>query len=157
MLTFDTAEQLRSEPDAIRFWHLAVLMGLRDKAERVEVRFGEDASALLYHRVAGRDWELAAVEEDLFYELKPTLRAVSRLVAPERPEGQITFGIAEARLESQENGWLTYQLGGHLFDLLVRIDPREPFGGITLTIEHSEEQEAAGLAAEALSDYYADA
>lgn len=155
MLTFDSPEQLRLESDPIRFWHLAILMALRDKAERIEVRFGEDASALLYHRVGGRDWELASVDEELFHELKPTLRAVSRLVAPERPEGQITFGMPDARLEPQENGWLTYQLGGHLFDLLVRIDPREPFGGITLTIEHSEEQEAAGLAAEALSEYYA--
>lgn len=156
LLTFDTPDRLRSEPDALRFWHLAVLMALRDKAERIEVRFGEEETALLYHRVAGRDWELAAVDEELFPHLKPTLRQVARLVAPERPEGQITFGVPDARLEPQEIGWLTYQLGGHLFDIAVRIDPREPYGEITLTIEHAEEQEAAGLAAEALADYYAE-
>ena len=54
-------EHIRDEPDPVRFWHLAVLTALRDKAERVEVRFGDDGTALLYHRVAGRDWELAPV------------------------------------------------------------------------------------------------
>ena len=154
MLHFETVEQLHAESDPRRFWHLAILIGLRDKAERVEVRFGEDGTALLYHRVAGRDWEIAPISPELFPELKPTLRQVARLVAPERPEGQITFGIPDARLEPQEIGWLTYQLQGHLFDLTVRIDPREPYGSITLGIEHSEEQEAAGLAAEVLADYY---
>jgi hypothetical protein len=76
------------------------------------------------------------------------------LISPERPEGQITFGIPDARLEPQEIGWLTYQLRGHLFDLTVRIDPREPYGSITLGIEYPEEQEASGLAAEILADYY---
>lgn len=154
MLSFDSAEQLRDEPDAVRFWHLAVLTALRDKAEQIEVRFGDDGTALLYHRVAGRDWELAPVSEDLFPELKPVLRGAARLVAPERPEGQITFGVADARLEPQEIGWLTYQLQGHILDLAVRIDPREPWGSVRLDIEYPEEQELSGLAAEALASYY---
>ena len=157
MLTFDTADALRAEPDARRFWHLAILTALRDKAERVEVRFAEDQTALLYHRIGGRDWEIAPVDDDLFPHLKPAIRSVARLVAPERPDGQITFGVANARLEPQEIGWLTYQVGGHAFDLAVRVDPREPYGSVTLEIEFAEEQEAAGLAADALADYYADA
>ena len=154
MLSFDSAERLHDEPDAVRFWHLAVLTALRDKAERVEVRFGEDGTALLYQRVAGRDWEVAGVPEELFPELKPALRAAARLVAPERPEGQITFGVPGARLEPQEVGWLTYQLGGHVIDLVVRLDPREPWGGVRIEIEYPEEQELAGLAAQALAGYY---
>jgi hypothetical protein len=154
MLVLESTDQLHDEPDAVRFWHLAVLTALRDKAERIEVRFGEDGTALLYHRVAGRDWELASVPEELFSELKPALRAAARLVAPERPEGQVTFGVPGARLEPQEVGWLTYQLGGHLIDLVVRLDPREPWGGVRVEIEYPEEQELAGLAADALASYY---
>lgn len=152
MITFTTVADLRDEPDARRFWHLAVLMALRDKAERVEVRFGEDGDAVLYNRVDGRDWELAPVDPDLFPQLKPTLREIARLVAPERPDGQITFGVPHARLEPMEVGWLTYQLGNGLFDMVVRIDPREPFGGITIELEYPEEM--AGLAAKALAAYY---
>jgi hypothetical protein len=152
MLAFTTAAELRAEPDPRRFWHLAILMALRDKAERVEVRFGEDDEAVLYNRVAGRDWELAPVDPELFPDLKPTLREIARLVAPERPDGQITFGVPNARLEPMEVGWLTYQLGNGLFDMVVRIDPREPYGGITVELEYPEEM--AGLAAEALAAYY---
>jgi hypothetical protein len=154
VLSFDTPEQLAAEPDARRFWHLAILMALRDRAERVEVRFGEDGSGLLYHRVKGKDWEIAPVPDDVFPDLKPAMREAARLVAPERPEGQVTFGIPGARLEPQEIGWLTYTLSGHGFDFAVRIDPREPYGSITLDIEHPEEQEVAGMAAAALAEYY---
>jgi hypothetical protein len=152
MLVFTTPEDLRAEPDPVRFWHIAVLMALRDKAERVEVRFGEDGTATLYHRVLGRDWEISYVDPELFPELKPTLRQVARLVAPERPEGVITFGVADARLETQQVGWLTYQFPTGYFDMTVRIDPREPFGNITIDLEYPEEMSA--LAAEALAGYF---
>jgi hypothetical protein len=152
MLVFTTPEDLRAEPDAVRFWHLAVLMSLRDKAERLEVRFGEEGTATLYHRISGRDWELSIVDPELFPELKPTLRKVGNLVSPERPEGIITFGVADARLETQQVGWLTYQFPTGFFDMTVRIDPREPFGSITIDLEYPEEM--AALAAEALADYF---
>lgn len=154
MLSYTDANSLKAEPDARRFWHLAILMSLRDKAESIEVRFGETGDALLYHRVGGKDWELATVDEELFDQLKPTLRQVAKLVTPQRPDGIITFGIGDARLELQECGWLTYQIEGHLCDLAVRLDPREPFGFIRLDIEHAEMQELSGHAAEALADYY---
>ncbi len=151
MLVYDSPEQLRSEPPARRFWHLAVLMALRDKAERVEVRFTE-GGGVLYNRVDGRDWELAPVPDDVFPALKPELRKLAQLVSPKRPEVTVSAGPPEARFEPQQVGWLTLQIGPHLYDLAVRIDPREPWGGITLDLEHPEE--LAGLAGEALAAYY---
>ena len=153
MLVHDTPEQLRLEPPARRFWHLAILMALRDRAERVEVRFTESAG-VLYHRVEGRDWEVAVVPEDVFPDLKPELRRAARLVAPERPEVTVTAGAPDARFEPRQVGWLTYQVRDRLIDLSVQIDPREPWGGITLDVEHPEEQGIAGLAADALAAYY---
>ena len=153
MLIHTTAEALRREPDARRFWILAVLLGLREKAGRVEVRFG-DGDAVLYHRVEGRDWELAAVDDDLFPLLKPELRKVARLVAPERPEFTVTAGPPDATMESQQIGWLTFDLGQRLIDLAVRIDPREPYGSIQLDIEYPDLGELSGLAGEALDAYY---
>ncbi len=155
MLTYESAQQVAAEPQALRFWHLAILIALRDKAERLELRFDDSGGGLLYHRVQGRDWEVAPAAVEFFAELKPAIRSVARLVAPERPDGIITYGIPDARLEVQEIGWLSYQLLGHVIDLAVRIDPREPYGYVCLEIEHAEEQEVAGLAASALADYYA--
>ena len=144
---------LRAEPDPRRFWHLAVLTALRDGAERLEVRFG-DGDATLYHRVGGRDWELAPVSDDLFPHLKPTLRAVARLVAPERPDLRFTAAPADGRYEPAEVGWLTYDLGGHLLDCVVRLDPQEPWG--MATVELDAPPELASAAADALAAYYGD-
>ena len=153
MLVFESPEQLRAEPDPRRFWHLAVLMALRDKAERVEVRFTEDGG-VLYNRIDGRDWEVAPVTDEVFPFLKPELRAVARLVAPERPDVSVSAGLPDARHEPFEIGWLTYQIDGRLIDLAVRINPQEPWGGITIEFEHPDE--LAGLAADALAAYYED-
>jgi len=153
LLSYTTAEDLRAEPDARRFWLLGILMSLRDRADRMEVRFG-DGDATLYHRVKGRDWELTPVAEDLFATLKPTVRGVSRLVAPQRPDFTITAGLPDARTELQEIGWLTFELEQHLIDLAVRIDPREPYGFIQVDIEYPDEMELAGLAGAALAEYY---
>jgi hypothetical protein len=151
VLVFDSTDQLRSEPAARQFWHIAVLMALRDGAERIEVRFAEDG-AIVYNRVDGRDWELTPVADDVFPNLKPELRQAARLVAPERPEVTVSAGLPDARYEPAEIGWLTYQLRGRLIDLAVRIDPREPWGAITLDLEHPDE--LSGLAADALAEYY---
>lgn len=153
MLTFTTADELRGEPDARRFWVLAVLLALREGATRLEVRFG-DGGAMLYHRVDGRDWEIAAVDEELFAELKPSLRIACRLVSPERPGFVVTAGLASAREEPQEVGWLTFSLDQRLIDLPVRLDPREPYGSVEIAIEYPAEAELGGLAGEALADYY---
>ena len=60
-------------------------------------------------------------------------------------------GVPGARYEPLEAGWLTYQIGGQWIDLLVRIDPREPFGFIQFDIDGAAEfSEAAG---EALAEY----
>jgi hypothetical protein len=153
MLTFTTAAALRAEPDPRRFWHLAVLTAVRDGAERLELRFG-DGDATLYHRVSGRDWELAAVDDELFPHLKPTLREVARLVAAERPDLQFSAVPADGRYEPAEVGWLTYDLGGRLLDCVVRIDPQEPWGMVT--VELDADAEAVSAAADALAAYYAD-
>lgn len=152
MLTFTTVAALRAESDPQRFWHLAVLTAVRDGAERLELRFG-DGDATLYHRVAGRDWELAAVDDELFPHLKPTLRDVARLVAPQRPD--LHFSTApEGRYEPSEVGWLTYDLGGQLLDCVVRIDPQEPWGMVTVELDATDEARSA--AADALAGYYGD-
>jgi hypothetical protein len=153
LLVYTTAEQLRQEPDIHRFWVLGILMSLRDKASRMEVRFGE-GEATLYHRVQDRDWELTPVGEELFEELKPSLRKMAKLVAPERPDFTITAGPKDARMESQQVGWLTFDLDQNLIDLLVRIDPREPFGFIQIDFEYPEEMPLSGLAGQALAEYY---
>ncbi len=153
MLTYTTAEDLKREPDARRFWLLGILTCLRDRADRLEVRFG-DGDATLYHRVKGRDWELTPVSEELFEELKPTVRAVSKLVAPQRPDFTVTAGLPTGRIEPQEIGWLTFELEQHLIDLAVRIDPREPYGFIQVDFEYPEEMELSGLAGAALAEYY---
>ena len=41
-----------------------------------------------------------------------------------------------------------------MIDRPVRIDPREPWGGVRIAVKYPEEQELAGLAADALASYY---
>jgi hypothetical protein len=152
MLIHESADQLLVEPPARRYLHIVILNALRDLATRVEIRFAE-YGALLYYRVDDRDWELAPPPDELFPLLKPTLREVARLVRPERPEVSVLVGVPGARYEPLEAGWLTYQLDGRSLDLLVRIDPREPFGYIQFDIVSAAEfAEAAG---EALTEYAA--
>jgi hypothetical protein len=152
MLIHESADQLLIEPPARRYLHIVILNALRDLATRVESRFAE-YGALLYYRVDDRDWELAPPPDELFPLLKPAVRDVSRLVRPERPEVSVLVGVPGARYEPLEAGWLTYQLDGRSLDLLVRIDPREPFGYIQFDIEGAADfAEAAG---EALAAYAA--
>ena len=127
MLAFESAEQLLAEPDARRYLHVVILNALRDKATRLEVRFGEDGG-LLYYRVEDRDWELAPPPDEVYPLLKQTVREAARLVQPERPDVSVLVGTPGARYEPLEAGWLTYQLGGQWLDLFVRIDPRERSG-----------------------------
>ncbi len=150
MLSFESAEQLLAEPEARRYLHVIVLNALRDLATRLEIRFAE-YGALLYYRIEGRDWELAPPPDELVPDLKPALREAARLVSPERAEVSVLVGVPGARYEPLEAGWLTYQLDGRLIDLLVQIDPREPFGFIRFDIDSPAEfTEAAG---EALEQY----
>lgn len=152
MLVFDSPEQLRSEPEPRRFLHLVLLIALRDRAERVEFRAAEEGYWVLYQRIDGRDWELVPPPETVQPVLKQTVREASRLVAPERPAVTVSAGLPDARHEPHEVGWLTYQIGGRLLDLTVRIDPREPWGSITLDLEYPDE--LAGLAADALAEFF---
>jgi hypothetical protein len=152
VLSYTTPEELAEQSPVVRYLHVVILMAIRDRTEQVEFRSTEEGW-LLYQRNEGRDWEMIPPPEDVQLHLKDTLRQCARLVAPERPEGQITFGIENARLEPQEIGWLTYQVSGHVLDLAIRIDPREPYGRITLNIEYAAEHELAGQAGEALADY----
>jgi hypothetical protein len=151
VLIYESADQLRAEPDARRFLHLLVLNALRDKATQLEARFVADG-ALLYYRIDGRDWELVPPPEDIYPLLKDTVREASRLVQPERPELTVIAGVPGARYEPLEAGWLTYQIGGRWIDLVVRIDPREPFGYIRFDIDDAEE--FAEPAGEALAEYF---
>jgi hypothetical protein len=153
LLRYSSPLELKQEPDARRFWILAIMMCLRDKSTRLEVRVGE-GDATVYQRTQGRDWELSAVDEELFPELKPTLREVSRLVTPERPEFTVVAGLPEGRVEKQEVGWLTFEVDQHLLDIVVRIDPREPYGFLQLDFEYPDEMELSGVAGMALADYY---
>lgn len=153
MLVFDCPAEFRARPAAERYLHVIVLMAVRDGADRLEVRFTDDGG-ILYYRVAGRDWELTPVPDDVFPDLKPTLRTVARLVSPERPAVTVLGDTGDARYEPLEVGWLTYQIGPHLLDAVVRIDPREPWGGVT--IEFDEAKELAGLAGETLSECVGD-
>jgi hypothetical protein len=152
VLAFESAEQLLAEPEPRRYLHVIILNALRDKATRLEVRFGEDGG-LLYYRVEGRDWELAPPPDEVYPLLKPTVREVSRLVRPERPDVSVLVGVPGARYEPLEAGWMTYQLGGQWLDLLVRIDPREPFGFIRFDIDGAAD--FADAAGEALAQYAA--
>ena len=150
MLVYESTDQLLAEPPPRRYLHTVILTALRDKAERVEVRFME-GEGTLYYRVEGRDWELLPPPEDIYPVLKDTVREVARLVRPERPEVTVMFGVPDARFEPLEVGWLTYQLGGYWVDIAVRIDPREPFGFIRFDIDQAEE--FADEAGEALAGY----
>ncbi|HVL13037.1 MAG TPA: hypothetical protein VM529_10760 [Gemmata sp.] len=150
MLAYESADQLLAESDARRYLHVVILNAIRDKASRLEIRFAEDGG-LLYYRVEDRDWELSPPPDELYPLLKDAVREVSRLVSPERPDVQVFAGVPGARYEPLECGWLTYHLGGQWLDLCVRIDPREPFGGIRFDIEGAADfAEAAG---EALAEY----
>lgn len=150
MLIHESADQLLTETEVRRYLHVLILNSLRDLATRLEIRFA-DYGAVLYYRVDERDWELAPPPDVLFPLLKPTVREVSRLVRPERPDVAVLVGVPGARYEPLEAGWLTYQLGGQSIDLLVRIDPREPFGFIRFDIDGAVEfAESAG---EALTEY----
>jgi hypothetical protein len=151
VLVFETPEQLRAEPDARRFLHVLLLTCLRDRAERIEFRSVE-GGWVLYQRIDGRDWEMVPPPEMVQPVVKPMIREASRLVAPERPAVTVSAGLPDARFEPHEVGWLTYQIGNRLIDIAVRIDPREPWGSITLDLEHPDELSA--LAADALAAYY---
>jgi len=150
VLTFVSSTQLSSEPEPIRFLHVMLLTCLRDRAESIDFRSTE-GGWLLYQRVEGRDWELLPPPEEVQANLKATIRAAAKLVSPERPDVSIIAGDPNGVFEPQEVGWLTYRLGQHLIDMVVRVDPREPWGGIRIELEHPEE--LAGLAGEALADY----
>ncbi len=152
MLVYESTDKLLAEPEPRRYLHTVLLTAIRDKAERVEVRFGE-GEGMLYYRVAGRDWELTPPPEDIYPLLKDTVRGAARLVRPERPDTTILFGAEGARFEPLEAGWLTYQLGGYWLDMVVRIDPREPFGAIQIDIDNPED--FADAAGEALAAYAA--
>lgn len=152
MLVYDSTDQLLAEPAPRRYLHTILLTAIRDKAERLEVRFGE-GEGMLYYRVNGRDWELVPPPEEVYPVLKQTVREVARLVRPERPETTVMFGVPDAHFEPLEAGWLTYQLGAYWVDVVVRIDPREPFGFIQFDIDGADDfAEAAG---EALAGYAA--
>jgi hypothetical protein len=151
VLVFESAEQLLAEPEARRFLQVVILNALRDNATRLEIRFGEDG-ATLYYRLEDRDWELAPPPDELYPLLKPTVREVSRLVSPERPDTTFHFGTPEGRYEPLEAGWLTYRLEGLWLDLCVRIDPREPFGYIRFDLD-SEAREFSEAAGKALGEY----
>ena len=150
MLVYESTTQLLAEPEPRRYLHTVILTALRDKAERVEVRFG-DGEGMLYYRVEGRDWELLPPPDDIYAVLKDTVRGVARLVRPERPDLTVMFANPGARFEPMETGWLTYQLGGYWVDIAVRIDPRDPYGSIRFELD--DPQEFAEAAGEALADY----
>lgn len=150
MLVFESAEQILAEPEPRRYLHTVLLTALRDKAERLEVRFMEGEGSL-YYRVDGRDWELTPPPDDIYPVLKDTIRAAARLVRPERPDVQVLFGVEGARYEPLEVGWLSYQLGGYMADMVVRIDPREPFGFIRIDLDDAAD--FADAAGEALAAY----
>ena len=152
MLAFESAEQLLAEPVVRRYLHVVILNALRDKATRLEIRFGEEGG-LLYYRLEDRDWELAPPPDEVYALLKSTIREVARLVRPERPDVSVLVGVPGARYEPLEAGWLTYQLGGQWLDLFVRIDPREPFGFIRFDIDGAAD--FADAAGEALATYAA--
>lgn len=150
MLSYQSPSQLAAESETAKFLHVLILTAIRDRAERIEVRFGE-GHGMIYYRTEGRDWELTPPPEEIYPELKETVRKASRLVSPERPDLQIHAGVPTGHFEPQQVGWLTYELGQHLLDMVVRIDPREPWGGIRIDLEHPDE--LAGMAGEALADY----
>ena len=150
LLVYESTEQLLAEPAPRRYLHTVLLTALRDKAERAEVRFAE-GEGMLYYRIGGRDWELTPPPDDVYPHLKAAVREVARLVRPERPDVTVMFGLPDARFEPMEAGWLTYQLGEYWVDVLVRIDPREPFGSIQFDIDDPEE--FADTAGEALAGY----
>lgn len=150
VLVFESADQLLAEPEPRRYLHVIILNALRDKATRLEVRFGEDGG-LLYYRIEDRDWELSPPPDEVYPLLKQTVREASRLVAPQRPDLQVLAGVPGARYEPLEAGWLTYQLGGQWLDLFVRIDPREPFGYIRFDIDGGTD--FAETAGDALGEY----
>ncbi|HXD87094.1 MAG TPA: hypothetical protein VN641_11405 [Urbifossiella sp.] len=150
MLIYESTEQFLAETEPRRYLHTVILTALRDKAERVEVRFME-GEGTLYYRVDGRDWELMPPPEEVYPLLKETVREAARLVRPERPDLTVMFGTPEGHFEPLEIGWLTYQLGGYWVDIAVRIDPREPYGFIRLDIDDSAE--FADAAGEALAAY----
>jgi hypothetical protein len=111
---------IRSADDVERFWQLAILIGLRDKAERLEVRFTE-SGAILYHRVDGRDWELTPVDEELSPQLTLALQSVARLIAPERPALEVFAPPEGSRYEQPQVGWLSCQLRTNWLDSSSRL------------------------------------
>ena len=151
MLTYESLEQLRAEPPALQFLHLTLLTACRDGASRVEVRY-DDAWALVYQRVDGRDWEMLPPPDDAFPDLKAAVRAVSKLTKPERPPLLFT-GIANAMsVETPELGWLTYRMGDYWLDLRVWIEPLVPGGWIRFDID--DVGTCASEAASALNAWY---
>jgi hypothetical protein len=152
MLIYESADRLLNEPEAKRYLHVIVLNALRDLATRLEIRFMEEG-ALLYYRIAERDWELTPPPDELYPLLKQAVREASRLISPERPEVSVLVGVPGARYEPLQAGWLTYQLDGRTLDLLIQIDPREPYGFIRFEIDAAGEfADAAGTA---LAEYAA--
>ena len=128
MLIYTTPEDLRAEPDHRRFWLLGILTCLRDRADRLEVRFG-DGDATLYHRVQGRDWELTPVSEELFETLKPTVRgfglASARMFEKAESVGQMMGGNLVLRIAAAptNKGGVRLRAGGIPMDLVPNAAP----------------------------------
>ena len=80
-------------------------------------------------------------------------REAARLVRPERPEVTVLAAPPGATFEPLEVGWLTYRLGPDWLDVVVRIDPREPYGFVRLEFDGGEA--FADAAGEALAGYAA--
>ncbi|MBA2227777.1 MAG: hypothetical protein N3E46_01285 [Gemmataceae bacterium] len=150
MLRYVSAEQLLAEPSAHRYLHVLILTALQDGASRLELRYTLDG-VVPYYRLEERDWELAPPPPLVAEQLKETVRQVSRLVTPERPDTTVLVGPPEGRYEPLQAGWLTYELQGRWLDLRVYIDPREPFGVMRFDIEGASEFSSAAQAA--LRDY----
>jgi len=145
MLRVESVEQLLTEPAPRRYLHVLILTALQDGASRLELRYTWDG-IVPYYRVGERDWELAPPPDEVVEQLKDTVRQVSRLVSPERPDTTVLVGPPEARYEPLQAGWLTYELGGRWLDLRVYIDPREPFGLIQFDFEGAAEFSSAAQA-----------
>jgi len=85
LLVYESTEQLLAETESRRYLHTVLLTALRDKAERVEVRFGGEGG-MLYYRVDGRDWNCC--RRRMRFTPYSRIRCVeaARLVRPERPD-----------------------------------------------------------------------
>lgn len=123
MLRYDAPADAASNYPVRKFLLMVLLMGSRDRADRIEFRYEPDWLRLWY-RVDGAWYELVPPPRSVCPQVLAEVRRSSRLVTPERGTGwRARVGGLLARPGGPAAGWMTLRVRGREVLYAVRLDP----------------------------------